>query len=127
MSCVCLPGFTGKGDVRCGKISKVKIRFVILDIFGFKIRNNRTFSKTYNYFIVEPQPFGCSSDSECSPSQACQSRSCINPCTTDKPCSQTAICSVKNHRATCTCPPSFEGDPYKQCTKSKNRYTLFTI
>ena len=74
----------------------------------------------FAYFIlVEPEPIGCASDSECSPSQACQSRSCINPCIADNPCSETAICSAKNHRATCSCPPGFEGDPYKQCSKSK--------
>ena len=73
-----------------------------------------------NYHLsAEPEPIGCSSDFECSPSQACQNRRCINPCTTEKPCSQTAICSVKSHRASCTCPPGFEGDPYRQCTKSK--------
>ena len=30
MSCVCLPGFTGKGDVHCDKISKIKIYFIML-------------------------------------------------------------------------------------------------
>ena len=82
-------------------------------------------SEIYKIFwLVQPEPVGCSSDSECSQSQACQSRSCRNPCISDNPCSQTAICSPKNHRATCTCPPGFEGDPYRQCSKSKKLYLL---
>ena len=88
MSCTCLPGYTGKGDVRCDR-------------------------------IIEPEPVGCSSDSECSSSEACRDRRCINPCIIDKPCSPSAICSVANHKSQCSCPPGFEGDPYRQCTKIK--------
>ena len=71
-------------------------------------------------FVVEPEPVGCSSDLECSSNQACRDRSCINPCTNDKPCSPSAICSVSNHKATCKCPPGFDGDAYRQCNKSKS-------
>ena len=79
-----------------------------------------SFSNNNLYFqIVEPEPIGCSSDFECATNQACRDRSCINPCTNDKPCSPSAICSTRNHKATCKCPPGFEGDPYRQCTKSK--------
>ena len=74
--------------------------------------------------IVEPEPIGCSSDFECASNQACRDRSCINPCTSDKPCSPSAICSVRNHKATCTCPPGFDGDPYRQCNKSKKLYSI---
>ena len=38
MSCVCLPGFTGKGDVRCGKISKIQIRLLDRHFFFCKLR-----------------------------------------------------------------------------------------
>ena len=69
--------------------------------------------------LVEPEPIGCSSDIECSPTQACRNRNCINPCTNDKPCSSTAICIVQHHRSTCECPPGFDGDPYRACNKSK--------
>ena len=73
----------------------------------------------YLHIKVEPEPIGCSSDFECSPTQACRNRNCVNPCTNDKPCSSTAICTVKNHRSTCKCLPGFDGDPYKTCNKSK--------
>ena len=80
---------------------------------------NRLITKQLVFYIVEPEPIGCSSDSECASNQACRDRSCINPCTNDKPCSSSAICSVRSHKATCKCPPGFEGDPYRQCRKSK--------
>ena len=73
----------------------------------------------YISFTVEPEPIGCSSDVECSSNQACRNRACINPCTTDKPCSPSAFCTVESHRSKCKCPPGYEGDPYQQCTKSK--------
>ena len=123
MSCICLPGFTGKGDVRCDKISK---KTYLVSYLSKKVLLNFHKIKNSLVFLVEPEPIGCSSDRECSSSQACRSRSCINPCQADKPCSQTAICSAENHRATCTCPPGFEGDPYRQCTKSKNPIALIS-
>ena len=83
-------------------------------------------SKFIKLFVGEPEPIGCSSDFECATNQACRDRSCINICSVDKPCSQSAICSSRNHKASCSCPPGFEGDPYRQCNKSKKLALLFT-
>ena len=74
-------------------------------------------------FLAAPIEAGCSSDDECPSFQACVSRSCVNPCTTNNPCSQSARCSVTNHRAICTCPPGTTGDPYTQCSPSKNPFS----
>ena len=89
----------------------------------------KLFIRTIQYLIcfhaVAPVEAGCSSDDECSSFQACVSRSCINPCATNNPCSPSAICYVKNHRATCTCPPGTTGDPFSSCSKSKNLVAVF--
>ena len=117
MSCTCLPGFTGKGDVRCDRISKDTLSCSSILLSSLRIL--ASFIIIVFSFVVEPIEAGCSSDSECSSSEACRNRNCINPCIVDKPCSPSAICSVQNHKSTCTCPPGFEGDPYRQCSKSK--------
>ena len=78
-------------------------------------------------FLGEPEPIGCSSDFECATNQACRDRSCINICSVDKPCSPSAICSARNHKASCSCPPGFEGDPYRQCNKSKHKFSLLNM
>ena len=78
-------------------------------------------------FLGEPEPIGCSSDFECATNQACRDRSCINICSVDKPCSPSAICSARNHKASCSCPPGFEGDPYRQCNKSKHTFSSLNM
>lgn len=78
--------------------------------------------------IVEEVKVGCSSDFECLDSEACQSGDCRNPCYTNNPCSSTAICTATNHKANCKCPPGFEGDPYRQCARSKfNRVLVLRV
>ena len=61
----------------------------------------------------------CTRDSDCPSLQACRNEKCINPCTTDNPCGELAICSVNEHRANCACQAGFEGDPFRRCKKSK--------
>jgi len=78
-------------------------------------------------FLGEPVIEGCSADDECSLSLACRSRSCINPCVQENPCSSNAICSVSNHRPMCTCPAGTEGDPYTGCKPSESLVTLLNI
>ena len=125
MSCTCVSGFTGKGDVHCDEISTFLFQLNIktyISTLKSKIRNTIPISIiSFGNFSGEPEPIGCSSDFECTTSQACRDRSCINPCIVDKPCSPSAICTVRNNRASCSCPPGFEGDPFNQCNKSKRK------
>lgn len=46
--------------------------------------------------------FACHTDDDCSASESCRNNTCTNPCT-ENPCGPNAVCSVSNHRATCSC------------------------
>ena len=78
-------------------------------------------------FQAAPIEVGCSADDECPSNLACRSRSCVNPCIQENPCSSSAICSVTNHRPQCKCPPGTDGDPFTQCKPSKQSSWLFFI
>jgi len=54
----------------------------------------------------------CESDNECSLDRSCVNFRCDDPC---KGCGQYADCRVQNHRAVCTCPENFLGNPYSRC------------
>jgi hypothetical protein len=74
-------------------------------------------------YLLAPQPVGCQRDEECSVTEACQNTKCVNPCTTVNPCADSALCQVISHRAQCTCPDGYTGDPFRNCYPSK----LFAI
>jgi hypothetical protein len=61
----------------------------------------------------------CTSNSECSRSQACLRNKCMDPC--PGICGSEAICSVINHIPVCTCPEGLEGDPFRQCNYISKR------
>lgn len=54
--------------------------------------------------------FGCHSDEDCSASESCRNNRCNNPCE-ENPCGPNAVCSVSNHRATCSCINSMVPSP----------------
>ena len=57
----------------------------------------------------------CLVNPDCPSNQACIQEKCRNPCA--GACASTANCQVISHRATCSCPPRTQGDPYKAgCT-----------
>ncbi|XKL64389.1 hypothetical protein PGB90_004475 [Kerria lacca] len=56
----------------------------------------------------------CETDYECSPSQHCRDYQCTPACKAGV-CAPTAICEVSGHRAVCTCPKGYFGDPYVSC------------
>ena len=62
----------------------------------------------------------CLVSSECSPSLACVSMKCVDPCPGS--CGPNAICKVVNHNPTCQCPQGFTGDPdpFRGCKLSKS-------
>ena len=59
---------------------------------------------------------GCRSDSECSSTEGCVNGHCGSPCE----CGSYALCEVKNHRATCKCPPGYTGDARLGCSPQLN-------
>uniref|UniRef100_A0A6E8W1C0 Dumpy n=1 Tax=Anopheles coluzzii TaxID=1518534 RepID=A0A6E8W1C0_ANOCL len=62
--------------------------------------------------IVLQTPVGvCTTDSECSEQEACINRQCRDPCS----CGSNAICTIKNHRAVCSCEDGYEGNPNVAC------------
>ena len=69
------------------------------------------------FFISAPQP-ECRTDPECADHLACIREECLDPCTT-LACGVNAQCSVKRHRATCTCRRGFIGDPFRFCEERK--------
>lgn len=58
---------------------------------------------------------GCTKNDDCGPSETCQNRNCVNPCANGNPCDRSAECRVENHRAVCSCPPGYIGDPFVNC------------
>ena len=60
----------------------------------------------------------CTTDPECPLHLACIQEKCQNPCSRFS-CGENAECSVRNHRATCTCRTGYEGDPYTICIERK--------
>ncbi len=48
--------------------------------------------------------------------QTCLNRECVDPCPLER-CGVNALCSAKNHRAVCSCPPGYrpDPDPYIRC------------
>ena len=67
--------------------------------------------------ISAPRP-ECTTDSECPDHLACIQEKCLDPCTT-LACGINAQCSVKRHRAICTCRRGFVGDPNTVCKERK--------
>ncbi|KAJ4432717.1 hypothetical protein ANN_21354 [Periplaneta americana] len=55
----------------------------------------------------------CVLNSDCAPNRACIRNKCQDPC--PGTCGQNADCQVVNHLPSCTCRPSFTGDPFRFC------------
>jgi len=55
-------------------------------------------------------------DSDCSDSDKCIRSHCVQACQVDM-CGVNAICNAQGHRAICSCPSRYEGNPHIECTK----------
>ncbi|CAG0879117.1 unnamed protein product [Darwinula stevensoni] len=70
------------------------------------------------YFFRRFRKAECETDSACAQTQECRQYKCMNPCT--DACGENAECRVEHHRAICSCPKDFLGDPrthcYAECT-----------
>lgn len=76
------------------------------------------------YFISVLQEPGCQSDSDCSDSEKCVYGRCTEACRVDF-CGINAQCKSQYHRALCTCPPGYVGNPHIECSASKFKYFIF--
>lgn len=66
----------------------------------------------------------CDSDSQCGQTQSCDRSTyrCVSACGGAGVCGENANCNAVNHRAQCTCPPDFLGDPYTRCYTECTRH-----
>lgn len=55
----------------------------------------------------------CSKHQDCNDSLQCLMGLCIDPCQTG--CGESALCTVKEHRIKCDCPPNQTGNPNLKC------------
>lgn len=61
----------------------------------------------------------CILNSDCPMTKACQQQKCRDPC--PGACGVGADCIVINHLPTCNCLLGYTGDPYRSCSKPKER------
>ncbi|KAJ8890118.1 hypothetical protein PR048_009625 [Dryococelus australis] len=69
-------------------------------------------------FLGDPQTGcrpECTLNSDCPQDKACLDRQCKNPCSAGSLCGLRAKCLVREHTATCVCPPGHFGDAFVQC------------
>lgn len=82
-----------------------------------------------NFFIllflstVQGQP-QCTLDSDCNDSDKCIRSHCVEACQVDV-CGVNAVCSSYGHRAICSCPPRYEGNPHIECTKGTKLHSEY--
>lgn len=57
---------------------------------------------------------GCNTDRDCGEDMLCSSKLCVNTCS-ENTCGNNALCIPTRHRAVCSCPSGFSGDPLKEC------------
>lgn len=67
---------------------------------------------------VSCKSYECDTDDDCDSEQHCFEKSCRNPCLIEGACGQDAQCRVIGHRAHCTCPPDFFGNPSVRCQRA---------
>ncbi|KAG7155063.1 Neurogenic locus Notch protein-like 2, partial [Homarus americanus] len=58
---------------------------------------------------------GCVSNIDCPGDKACVEQQCVDPCTENSVCAPSAMCTVEQHQAKCSCHPGERGDPTLQC------------
>lgn len=58
----------------------------------------------------------CFSDGDCPETAACSNdKKCINLCELSNTCGKNSVCSMRDHKVTCSCGPNTRGDPMIQC------------
>lgn len=59
----------------------------------------------------------CTRHADCAGNKACVRLKCRDPCYEPNPnvCGQGATCEATNHKAVCSCPKGYTGDPFVSC------------
>ncbi|XP_064459913.1 uncharacterized protein LOC135370150 isoform X1 [Ornithodoros turicata] len=105
--CTCLPGHRGNPNVVCLKDTpKPECTRDSECLIGFICDNNRCLE-------------GCRHDNNCPYEKACVNGQCQYVCNLPNICGVNAECQPQNHRAACTCPSGFLGDPQIECREVK--------
>ncbi|KAK4014726.1 neurogenic locus notch homolog protein 1 [Daphnia magna] len=124
--CQCPKGFTGDPFVSCNPSSSSNLAsrqtggdYCTPTPCGAnskcRVENNRAVCSCQDGFMgnpIEGCRRECETDSQCDANRACLGFRCTDPCGS---CGTYADCNVRNHRAICSCPANFLGDPYSRC------------
>ncbi|CAB4057393.1 unnamed protein product [Lepeophtheirus salmonis] len=83
-------------------------------------RNNKPICSCPENFLGDPYSrcyTECINHSDCQDNRACVLFRCKNPCSEPNPnvCGVGADCEAKSHKAICSCPRGFTGDPFVSC------------
>jgi hypothetical protein len=65
----------------------------------------------------------CTRHNDCASNKACVRLRCQDPCSSPNPnvCGQGAQCEATNHKAVCSCPRGYTGDPFVSCRKFEKK------
>jgi hypothetical protein len=61
----------------------------------------------------------CTSNDDCSPTEACIDYTCQHPCDLNNPCAHNAVCINTNHGSDCKCAENHYGNGYDNCQPGK--------
>ncbi|XP_021954599.1 adhesive plaque matrix protein 2 [Folsomia candida] len=117
-TCSCPAGWTGEPTTHCRRYNPNELcePSPCGRNTNCRVENNRAICSCKATFIGDPISgcrHECDSDYDCGSGQACKDFKCKNPCV--NACGTYASCEVNNHRAVCTCPKDYLGDPYTRC------------
>lgn len=133
-SCTCLTGYTGDPFTSCQLIPNVSpvenSNPCVPSPCGAnsicRVQNNAGACSCLPEYIGNPYE-GCRPqcvlNSDCPANKACVRNKCIDPC--PGTCGSNSNCQVINHLPTCTCLPSFTGDPFQSCNPYKESKNSF--
>lgn len=135
--CSCLPGFIGNALVEC--VRPPPVQPDIVDPCDPNPCGRNAVARPSGRTCQCSCPFGlqgdpyveckpeCTIDPDCANTLACIGQKCKDPCVFNNQCGINAICEVRTHRATCICPPGYEGDAYQKCTPIRERKCMIII
>lgn len=124
-NCACLSGFTGDPFVQCSQLlitqiveerptpclpSPCGVNAICREQGG---AGACTCMENYIGNPYEGCRPECVLSTDCPADRACINNKCLDPC--PGTCGQNALCQVINHLPSCTCIPSFTGDPFRYC------------
>ncbi|CAL8079227.1 unnamed protein product [Orchesella dallaii] len=114
--CSCPPGYTGNPTTGCRRYDPNEACRACGLNTNCRVENERAICSCKAGYFGDPLTgcrHECESDYDCSGNLACIDFKCKNPCA--NACGTLANCEIRNHRAVCSCPKDYLGDPYTRC------------